>query len=668
MVDEAHHIVENTSAYRFIESLGQTSSGMMLLTATPDQMGERSHFARLKLLDPERYHDFDAFLNHAANFQKIAELIDQIKNGYLDNIDFESAVSISGFNSSEDKKRFKSLFAGSDKQRKKLVLEILDRQGAGRVIFRNTRSSINWFFRRFEKLYPLAAMPEQVDQANRELWDILTEDKTVISYDYVSDPRIQFLVDLQKKLVDKKILVICGSPDKSKAIESAVKKQVNVKIALFNENMTLIQRDRNAAWFSEKEGARIMICSEIGSEGRNFQFAHHMVMFDLPLNPELLEQRVGRLDRIGQKHDIFIHIPYLKNSAWEILVNWHSSGLGIFENNISGVYHLYKKFGSQVADLIKAKIENNTLAKSDLSELITQTSAYRKDLAEQFENGRNRLLELNSYHAKTAKKLTDKITAIDKSRDLDHFMLKIFDHYGIRTDEISDRTWRLHFNNLTGSEFPVPAMGETRRVATFERSVACTRGEIDFLSWDHPMVTGAMEMLLGTVKGNSSLAIWPDSGNYGILVEAVFVLECVAPVGMNISRFMPPLPLRIVADSSGNNVTDDYPVAAFEQNLENLPGSWLRENCEISEILIPEMVNTSFKIAELSAQPVIDSAVAEIESVMGVEIQRLKALKKVNPDIRSKEIDIMENEKHALCGHVRSARFRMDALRIVLMT
>lgn len=61
-----------------------------------------------------------------------------------------------------------------------------------------------------------------------------------------------------------------------------------------------------------------MLCSEIGSEGRNFQFASHLVMFDLPFNPDLLEQRIGRLDRIGQVHDIQIHVPYRKprNPCW----------------------------------------------------------------------------------------------------------------------------------------------------------------------------------------------------------------------------------------------------------------------------------------------------------------------------------------------------------------
>jgi ATP-dependent helicase HepA len=77
--------------------------------------------------------------------------------------------------------------------------------------------------------------------------------------------------------------------------------------------MSIVERDRAAAWFAEEDsGAQVLLCSEIGSEGRNFQFASNLVMFDLPFNPDLLEQRIGRLDRIGQAHDIQIHVPYLE--------------------------------------------------------------------------------------------------------------------------------------------------------------------------------------------------------------------------------------------------------------------------------------------------------------------------------------------------------------------
>lgn len=79
-------------------------------------------------------------------------------------------------------------------------------------------------------------------------------------------------------------------------------------------------------------GAQVLLCSEIGSEGRNFQFASNLVMFDLPFNPDLLEQRIGRLDRIGQAHDIQIHVPYLEKTAQSVLVRWYHEGLDAFEH------------------------------------------------------------------------------------------------------------------------------------------------------------------------------------------------------------------------------------------------------------------------------------------------------------------------------------------------
>lgn len=676
VVDEAHHIIEDSPEYRFIASLGQASKGLMLLTATPDQMGERSHFARLRLLDPARYHDYEIFAQHAGNYRKIAKLTDHILNGQIEHIDLDDAFLLTGCLDKKAKARFKSLVYGNERDRKKIAAEILDRHGTGRVIFRNTRSAIGWFPKRLEKLYPLDAASEKVRHADLELENQLNADeksvfpdvKSDYQPDYKNDPRISFLVDLQKQLTDEKILVICRTPEMTTAIESAIKSRMNIKIALFNENMTLVQRDRNAAWFSESQGAPLMICSEIGSEGRNFQFAQHLVMFDLPLNPELLEQRLGRLDRIGQTRDIFIHVPYIKGSASEILVNWFSRGLDIFENNISGLYFLYKEFGPRVADLIRRKIRNNIIPAPELTKLVNETIGFRKALSEKFENGRNRILELSSFHAERAEKLTDKIAAIDESRNLDDFMGRIFDYYGIRTDEISDRTWKLHFNDLTGSEFPVPALGESKKTVTFDRKKALIRGEIDFLSWDHPMVTGAMDLLLGAEKGNSSLAVWNDSGRQGILLEAVFALECVAPCQLHMDRFLPSDALRLVVDSSGNDVSEVYPFSVFAKNLENFNGSWLLENPEIGEILLPQMMAATFAAAERSAAPVIESAIAEINSVMGDEIRRLKDLKKANPDIRAEEIASLEQEKQALCDYISQARFRLDALRVVLLT
>src|SRR5690606_5190453 len=71
---------------------------------------------------------------------------------------------------------------------------------------------------------------------------------------------------------------------------------------------------------------------EIGSEGRNFQFASDLILFDLPANPDVLEQRIGRPDRIGQENRIQIHVPYLVGTAQERMFRWYNEALNIFSN------------------------------------------------------------------------------------------------------------------------------------------------------------------------------------------------------------------------------------------------------------------------------------------------------------------------------------------------
>src|SRR3546814_8665961 len=75
-----------------------------------------------------------------------------------------------------------------------------------------------------------------------------------------------------------------------------------------------------AAWFADPDGAPLLIASEVGAEGRNSQFAQHLILWDLPIDPDQLEQRIGRLDRIGQRDDVNIHANAIVGSAQDILL------------------------------------------------------------------------------------------------------------------------------------------------------------------------------------------------------------------------------------------------------------------------------------------------------------------------------------------------------------
>ena len=186
---------------------------------------------------------------------------------------------------------------------------------------------------------------------------------------------------------------------------------------LFHEGLTLLQRDRHAAFFAEPEGARILICSEIGSEGRNFQFAHHLVLFDLPADPELLEQRIGRLDRIGQTAAIRIYVPYVPGTASEVLARWYDEGLNAFEKNPHGASEIALSLEKDL-DALLEKFDS-----AKLDRFIRETRELRARVTKKLERGHDRLLELNSCKPERAAELVAKIREADADETFEAFFI-----------------------------------------------------------------------------------------------------------------------------------------------------------------------------------------------------------------------------------------------------
>ncbi|MBI4473489.1 MAG: DEAD/DEAH box helicase family protein, partial [Acidobacteria bacterium] len=498
VVDEAHHLgwsPQNPSPeYELVESICRKTPGLLLLTASPEQLGVASHFGRLRLLDADRFYDLDAYIKEVAHYREVAEQAEK----------------------------------AADPNE---LAALLDQHGTGRVQFRNTRATVTGFPARNVRMHRLEPHSSKL-------------------------PQLDWLADLLLTLDPEKVILICRTQAKVAAIDAALRQRLkNAKIAVFHEGLSLIQRDRNAAWFADERGAQILICSEIGSEGRNFQFAHHLVLFDLPLDPELLEQRIGRLDRIGQKAEIQVHVPFVAGSGQEVLARWYDEGLNAFAQNIEGGRELLDQFGARVYELTKKFSEGR------LNRLIEETRIAHEEIKTRLQEGRDRLLELNSFRPDAAAKLVEEIRRQDEDRSLDEFMLRVFDQYAILVEEIAPRTYKLGSAGVLADSFPgLPAEGFT---VTCDRKRALVREDIQFLTWDHPLVTGAIDLLLGSEKGNAS------AGETGPPFEAIYVLECVAPPQLHIDRFLPPAPIRAESESAAQKqVTEIVSAARREMNAQ----------------------------------------------------------------------------------------------------
>ena len=672
LVDEAHHLnwtQECPSAeYSLIEAFGKRTSGLLLLTATPEQFGLESHFARLRLLDPERYPSFEEFCKEAADYKPVAEIAGKLVQ--QKKLTAKDRNTLAGLFSDEPpsiRKRIDEAVDENAEARSELINDLIDRHGTGRVIFRNTRAAMPGFPKRRVSLVPLPNSTEDI-----RVLDRLAEEFSFDSgpqpiphdgahHDFHRDPRILWLANLLRELKGAKILLICRTKEKVAAIDQALRERINLKIGQFHEQLSLIQRDRNAAWFAEEDGASLLLCSEIGSEGRNFQFAHNLVLFDLPTDPELLEQRIGRLDRIGQTRDIQIYVPYVSDSSQSVLVRWYQDGLNAFAQCLHGGRELFERFGTQLHDL--AMDFHETLDQVGLESLLQETAKVRRELLKQLESGRDRLLELNSFRPEEARSMVEKIAALDQDRHLEDFMLRVFDNYGIQVEEISTQTYRLGSNGVFADAFPsLPKEGLT---ATCDRRRALSREDIAFLTWDHPIVTGAMDLILGSECGISACAWWPDADSRSILLEAVYLLECLAPGNLHAERFLPPTPVRVVTDQHQKDRTSEFPPDRLRKILQPDNALKLLDRSEIKHSLVPEMLENTQELAANRASEIIRKALSETQSFLGHEVDRLKALRQINRNVRLEEIELAERQCESIQEHIQDGRLRMDALRLI---
>ena len=637
VVDEAHHLEWHpeapSPAYALVESLSERTPGLLLLTATPQQLGQESHFARLRLLDPDRYAHLDTFLKEAEHYEQVAKAMDRlIEGGALSAADKKLFTQ----KSARLRKQCEELARGNEEVRSQLVSELLDSFGTGRVMFRNTRAALSGF-------------PERKALLNR------------LKPGKIADPfalRLHWLEKLLRESSEEKFLLICKSQQLAEQIQTELLQRINIPCGLFHEGLSLVQRDRNAAYFAEENGARILICSEIGSEGRNFQFAHHLVLFDLPADPDLLEQRIGRLDRIGQTAQIQIHVPYVVGDASEMLAKWYHEGLNAFEENVHGA--------TQIARALKDDLDS-LCAEPDskrLKSVIARTRELRATVTQKLKRGHDRLLELNSCRPTEAGSVIQQIRQIDEDEEFEQFFIRIADHYGVNIENLGggNRSYLLQPGHLLKGAFP--ALPPTGLSVTFQRARALSREDLGFLSQDHPMVHGAMDLLLSEDSGNTAFGVWKHSGKEALLLECYLVVECVASPALHLDRFLPPTPIRVLVDHALADLSDEGTLD--DVVLEEGDLAKLLDKAAVKRKLVPAMLEKAQALGAEKMAALVNEAAADMDRKLQAEIDRLEDLKAINDHIRPQEIEAARSQKEGIRSALASARLRLDSVRLIL--
>jgi len=692
VVDEAHHLnyhkEKPSIEYQCIEQLAQVIPGVLLLTATPDQLGHESHFARLRLLDPDRFFNYEKFTEEESHYSEVANAANAlVENEQLSN---EQEKTLSALLKESDISEQLTELNSDDAEkqqsiRQQLLSQLLDRHGTGRILFRNSRNTIKGFPARETHPAPLT-MPEQYQEtlnefmlsgcpetlANSKQAKFVFTPEMLYGLDHQADtwtdfdPRVEYLIDLLKSLKKEKVLVICAHAQTAIDLEAALRVKEGIRSAVFHEGLSIFERDKAAAYFAQDEdSAQLLLCSEIGSEGRNFQFSHHLVLFDLPSNPDLLEQRIGRLDRIGQTEIIRLHIPYFEDSAQHLLFDWYQQGMQAFEHTCITGRVVYEAYGQQLLSLALAAQQ----VSSEAEQLINDSWQKHCQIKAELESGRDKLLELNSSGQGRAHALVEKIERNDKQIHLPQFMFQALDVFGVQQDDKADNAIALNQSeHMLNSNFPcLPEDGTT---VTFDRNTALVNENYQLLTWDHPMVRGVMDLVLSDEIGNASMGLLKNEalpvGTF--FLECLFTVEATAPEHLQLGRYLPTTPIRILVDKSGNNLAEKVSESVLDNQLTPVKKQMALQLIKALKSQIGPLVAKAEDHGKLQISAIQAKALTNMQTKLEQEQQRLTALKAINPSVRQAEIDFIAHQQSELTHFIDKAQLTFEAIRMIVVT
>ncbi|MCA6062310.1 RNA polymerase-associated protein RapA [Thalassolituus marinus] len=651
VVDEAHHLEWSEegadTGYQLVEELSLTTPGLLLLTATPEQLGVEGHYARLRLLDPQRYPSLPQFLQEQEAYQPIAELAGTLaSDNELDASQTATLVSLLP--------DFADTDLSDSAQRNRVLEALIDRRGPGRALFRNTRHGVTGFPERLPQLAELEAplsedLPDDLTQlfpeAGRSDW-------------CNDDPRCDWLLEVLAGSGKDKIVLICHHAQTVLDLEQWLWESCGIQVAVFHEDMDMIERDRAAAYFADHEqGARILLCSEIGSEGRNFQFAHHLVLFDLPFNCDLIEQRIGRLDRIGQADDIRLYIPAFADHVagrWAHILN---DGLDVFSRPNPAAQSLLETH--------REAIEAAILSGDGMAELITQLASERDAMLARLEAGRDRLLELHSCHPVRAKALAREmtITHIEDEAELNDFLELFADAFGLELIDLGGDCITI----APGDHMLVPDLPhlpEDGFMATTRRDVALSRDDVQFLSWEHPFVDQALELITSGPAGNAAAGYIEDHNHRtgDCFIELQFVARCPAPKALAVERFLPPNAMHLMMTPSGDLKVNDGELPGFVLPLGKGTARGLVEQ---KTAAVQPVIHKLEKLGAGQLSKMVDRATAKASEAYSDRIERLHALAEQNPAIPPQLVDEIRAERDAVLDAISNSQLALDSVRLV---
>jgi len=598
VIDEAHHL-RGPRAYEVAQSLAASTWGLLLLTATPLQLDPGEYHALLRLVDPAPAASEEELRRRLARQGDLAGEVRALLAG-----DAGAAERIQKLFPDDPEL---SRLSGED-----LLGHLADSYGLSSRLLRNRRAVVGGFTPRV-----LIKVPVAPDAREREL------ERDVRAAAAASGLSGTVLASLLRRLSSSPPALAAGlqaSSDRGLAAlakrASAISPEADSKLRAFRElldgplagekvlvfaearetieylraqlarsegrkpgiealayvgDLPPAERDKLVARFRDPEGPRVLLSTELGGEGRNFQHCHVLVNYDLPWSPAAIEQRIGRIDRIGQAREVRIYAFRPEGSLAAHVLDLLDRAVGVFREPVGGLDTILEGVETELTALggagfagvasrggPQAGADDRSRAADDealwdrtLAEIAERVAAARAEISRAHDPLLDRrscdVAAVGALAGRGARRLgvrtgrdpaaTLEAVAEHLERRLETVTIEAARRVGIVPDvEVDVLPGEVSFH--VGPELKIDALAgfdlsrDRAVLGSFRRAVAVAREEHDSFATGHPLV----EALFGFVRdgelGRTTVVRTPGRGKRGVAIDTRHLVVLPEPADL----------------------------------------------------------------------------------------------------------------------------------------
>lgn len=315
---------------------------------------------------------------------------------------------------------------------------------------------------------------------------------------------IQIIDELKRTENDKnlKLLIFTEFIETQKYIIESLER-IGYKTAHINGKLSLQEKIEQKTKF--KESAQIMVSTDAGGEGINLQFCHVVVNYDLPWNPMKIEQRIGRVDRIGQDKDVIVVNFVLSDTIEEYVRDTIEGKLEIVKKQFGEdklhdiLTTLDEEFSFDklyIDYIVKNKVNDEEL--QEISDLMFQKATdvlEKDDILIPFSEDEN----LKSFDVEDIRRISNKIK---------RFISLFLEKRGLELKEYRDKDGLFYFKN----DFKTDIFSKHFSKVIFEQHKALDEEDADLLSFKHPFLN---ESLLAAKNIGKTSSFKIENNNFG---------------------------------------------------------------------------------------------------------------------------------------------------------